>query len=551
MEKTEADKLIRLARNVSEILSSPENLRRALDATIGLIRSVLDAEACSIMLLDENEGKLRIAASSHLERDLWPRIRMPLGQGFAGKVAQSGEPLVVAEAPSDLHRDEDRRHRYSSTSFMCVPMKVKGRVIGVINVTNRRSREPFSSRHRDIIVALGNLVGLAIENARLLTSAQEITKRLEDVLEGIGDGVIAVNAEGEILHHNELALHYLGLKGGGCVGRRFEDVIPADLGPVFRELFEQTLTKRTLLRQEIRWSSGNGSGEPITLTVSTAPLYRYAHGNLSGVVFVIHDVSLRHQLDELQRIDEAKNNFLAIISHELRTPLTSIKGAIHLLRERLSNRLAPEDHNLFRIVEHNASRLLEQIVNILDVANIESGTTSLVLRPVNLSNLARRCVNRVRDEAERKKIEIVENYAADLDSVMGDEEKLARALGHIVDNAVKFTPHGGRVVVSTARRNGEVFIAVRDTGAGIDPAVRDQIFSKFVQAEGPMTRQSGGCGIGLFVARAFAELHGGHIEMSNVEGGGCEFRIVLPVVDIPAPDERTNAGRAESQKASG
>jgi len=550
MEKIEAEKLIWLTRHVSEVFSSPSDLQRALEATVDLVRAVLEAESCSIMLLDQQSEELQMAVSTNIERKVWPKIKTRVGEGFAGKVAVSGRPLLVLDASETYHPEQERRRRYKSGSFMCAPMKVKGRTIGVINVTDRKGEGPFSHEQLDVVVSLGNMAALAIENARLLTATAAASRQLREVLEGIGDGVIAVDTNGAILFHNEIALHYVGLESGRCTGRRLGEVIPEKLRPIFQELQEQTLAQRSHIHEEIEWDAPGSVGN-IPVTLSTTPLYRDARGRLFGVVFVIHDMTLHHKLYELKRIEEAKNNFLAIVSHELRTPLTAIMGAMHLLRQRLQGRVEQESLELFRILEQNSERLSQRIVNLLDVVNIENETISLTLRHVRLSSVAGRYVALMREAAQRKQIEIVEDYQNDPGPIFVDEEKIGRAIGHLVDNAIKFTPRGGRIAILTGQSDGEVYVSVRDSGAGIDPALRDRIFGKFVQGESHLTRQSGGCGIGLFVSRAFAELHGGRIETTNLAGGGCEFRLLLAPLNLQEAYERQMVESAGSPKAIG
>jgi PAS domain S-box-containing protein len=530
MGSYEAEKLIRLARHVSEIVSSPADLQKALEATVGIVSSVLEAEGCSVMFTDEDAGVLRLMASTDIDRSLWDTIESPLGEGYAGNVAATGRPLLVRNAAATDQLSEERRRRYTSGSFLCAPMKVRGRTIGVINVTNRRDHQPFTHEQLDAVVSLANLLGLAVDNAHLIERTDAMSRRLRDILEGIGDGIIAADTKGVVMHHNELALHYLGVDTRQCVGRRLSEVVPAGLAALFQELFERAMIERQHIHKECEFVD-KGTTSPRPLTLSAAPLYQDACGRLSGVVFAVHDMTLHQKIDELQRIDEAKNSFLAIISHELRTPLTSIKGATHLLRQRLETQIGSENLNLFRIIEQNSERLLRQIINMLDVANIQNQTASVTLRRVSLAAVVRQCAAQYVDHAKQKQIELTENYAHAPGLVQIDEEKIGRAVTHLLDNAIKFTPGGGSVSVAVGQHETEAFVTVRDSGAGIDPALRQRIFHKFVQGEGAMTRQTGGCGIGLYVARAFAELHGGRIETVNLENGGCEFRLVLPLPD--------------------
>jgi len=478
------------------------------------------------MLLDPSSNELRMAVSSNIERALWPEIRISPGEGYAGEVARSGEPLLVRRA-SDVRRAGATGRRYTNSSFMCAPMKVKGRTIGVLNVTNRKRKEPFTRQQLDMLVALANVAALAVENTRLLVATTSMGRRLRDVIEAIGDGVVAVDAGGVILLHNELALYYLGLKSGHYEGLRLGEAVPGNVRTVLATLRERTLAERAHFHEEVEWTIP-GSPGAVPLTVSTAPLYLETRGNLCGVVFVFTDMTLCHKVDELKRIEEAKNNFLAIISHELRTPLTSIKGACYLLRHRLQTTIDQESVELLRIVEQNTERLLRDIIDILDVVSIDTGTAALMLRrDANLAAIARQCVERFCEAAQAKNISIAEDYTDCPQTMMLDEEKVIRALEHLVGNAVKFSPFGTRMTVATGSTGREAFVAVRDSGPGIDPVLGDHIFRKFVQGEKPLTRQSRGYGIGLYVARGFAELHGGRIETINLPGGGCEFRLVL------------------------
>jgi PAS domain S-box-containing protein len=540
MTKREGAHLIDLARHISEIVASPGDLRRIFDRTVTMLQSVLDAECCSIMLLDQKNGVLRMAASTDIEPRLWSQIKAPLGEGFAGKVAATGKPLLVRDASDEPDRSESCKQRYSSRSFMCAPMKAKGRIIGVINITNRRDGRPFRPKQLDTIAVLANFVALAIENANLIADTDAINHRLHNVLEGIGDGVIAVDTREMILHHNEIATHYLGLRGLDCTGLTLSEAVPDDILPTVRELFRQTIRQRQHLHKDVQWTIDK-SGAPKPLTLSTTPLGDGRGGAPQGVVFVIHDMTLHHKVDELERIDEAKNNFLAIVSHELRTPLTSIKGAVHLLRGRVGSRLETEDDQLFKIIEQNSERLLRQIINVLDVANIQTHSISLNLKETDLRNLIDRSLKQVGDQAAKKEIRIIQKYGDDTRAVI-DDDKIFRVIAHLLDNAVKFTPRGGNVLIHAGGGEDEVFVSIKDTGQGIDPAIRERIFHKFVQGEGPLTRQSGGCGIGLYVARAFAELHGGRIEIRNLREGGCEFKLVVPRIEadeaVDGPDGR-------------
>lgn len=230
---------------------------------------------------------------------------------------------------------------------------------------------------------------------------------------------------------------------------------------------------------------------------------------------------------EAERANSLKDDFLATVSHELRTPLTGILGWMQMLR---SGQLVPDRHaRALETIDRNARALGQLVEDILDVSRIMSGKMQLEVEPVRVMDAVEAAIDAVRPAADARGIRL----QSTLDSsalVMGDAGRLQQVVWNLVSNAVKFTPKGGRVQIVVERRESSVTISVLDTGSGIAPEFLPHVFERFRQAEGGSTRQHGGLGLGLAIAKHLVELHGGTITAESLGvGSGALFTVTLPV----------------------
>ncbi len=232
---------------------------------------------------------------------------------------------------------------------------------------------------------------------------------------------------------------------------------------------------------------------------------------------------------DAEEASRMKDEFLATVSHELRTPLTSMLGWIYMLR---SSGLDEEGKmRALETIERNA-RLQAQIVeDILDVSRIITGKLHMEVVPVDLTSLIETSINAVRPAAAAKEITIETQLEAASQFVSGDANRLQQVFWNVFSNAVKFTPHGGRVRIQTRRVDSHVEISVSDTGQGISKDFLPYIFDRFRQADSSTTREHGGLGLGLAIVRHLVEMHGGTVRAeSSGEGGGATFTLELPLV---------------------
>jgi len=251
-------------------------------------------------------------------------------------------------------------------------------------------------------------------------------------------------------------------------------------------------------------------------------------GALAAHVNRMND-ELRRLYRELEAASLHKSEFLASMSHELRTPLNAILGFSQALRERLFGELNPKQEEYVDDILSSGNHLLSLINDVLDLSKVEAGQVELEPAPFSLREALERGVVMIRERATRDGVHVALAAASDVDIVTGDERRIRQVIFNLLSNAVKFTPAGGFVDVSATRVNGEVRVAVSDTGPGIAYTDRERIFEQFQQA-GAGVEQREGTGLGLALSKRLVELHGGRIWVDSEPGHGSTFVFTLPTV---------------------
>lgn len=260
--------------------------------------------------------------------------------------------------------------------------------------------------------------------------------------------------------------------------------------------------------------------------------------------------ALEKARDEAQAANRIKDEFLAMLSHELRTPLTSILGWARLLS---SNEL--DETNTRRgieSIERNAKTQSQLIEDILDVSRITSGKLKLEVRPVDLTGVIEEAIDAVLPAAEAKGIRLQRVLDSGTNMVSGDPVRLQQVVWNLLSNAIRFTPKGGNVQIRLERISSHTEIVVTDTGQGISPDVLPYVFERFRQADSSTTREHGGLGLGLAIARHLVEMHGGTVEVESAgKGLGATFTVKLPLMAMRTLDlsEERRAQPAASSAA--
>ena len=337
----------------------------------------------------------------------------------------------------------------------------------------------------------------------------EERNRLESLLASSADAVVAVDGDGLITFTNAAAEALFQTRRAEAVGKPFLHVVRD------HELSE--LASRCAKQGERGLRVIAYGPEQRWLQASAVPIE--GGGEWAGLV-ILHDLS------EVRKLDTIRRDFITNVSHELRTPLAAIKASAETLKEGALG--DPEAAAEFvRHIENETDRLAQMVEELLELSRIESGAAPLRIGVVPVAPLLERCVERFASQAERAGLSLAAEVSEGEElAVQGDEERLAQAVANLLHNAIKFTPAGGQVTVSAAVQDGEVAIAVRDTGIGISAEDRTRLFERFYKAADARGRP--GSGLGLAIVKHIVQAHGGRATVESRPGQGSTFTVLLP-----------------------
>ncbi|MEX2245445.1 MAG: ATP-binding protein [Dehalococcoidia bacterium] len=367
------------------------------------------------------------------------------------------------------------------------------------------ARAPLAGDELDELAAALNAAGTNVD--RIVGGLRHEHAQLEALLNASSDATIAVDGDGTVVYLNDGARGTFSA-GDGAIGRPFIEVVrDHDLNDLLIAAAQrrERSVRVVAYGQAQRWLQA--TAVPVEGAGSWAAL------------------SVFHDLTEVRRLDSVRRDFISNVSHELRTPLAGIRAAAETLQEG-----ALEDHGAAREflghIQRETDRMTQMVQELLELSRIESGAAPLRFVQLDASQMAEDTVRRFARQADRAGLAITAETPEGPLTIIGDGERLERALGNLVANAIKFTPAGGSVTVS-ARSNGpDVEISVRDTGMGIEPEQQARVFERFYKAD--RGRGEGGTGLGLAIVKHIVQAHEGTASVESKPGRGSTFTMRLP-----------------------
>ena len=507
-------------------ITAPTELQSTLRLFVKKVAMILQADKCAIMLYDKESGELQAQSPAFGLADEEVRtFRIRATQGISGESFRQNKPIICDDMIADPRTVKENVALLRVHNSLTVPLAIELRdenqevverqTIGVMHVFNKRGAGSFDEEDVRLLTVLARSAASVISNAQMFIAVSSAKQQLESTFQSMLSGVLVVGTTGQILLMNSAAKRIFGVPQSDGTGQNLASVVANEK---VQSLVSASLEDAEEKAEEVSLFT---PGERI-FQVQTA-LLRGENAAVTGVVATFNDIT------ELRNVERMKTEFVASVSHELRTPLTSIKGFIRTL---LDDSDGYYDHDtqaeFYQIIDQECDRLVRLINDLLNVSRIEAGRAlDLNLKPVDLRNLIARVVASQESYTTRHQIEI--DAPSDLPAAIADEDKIDQILTNLINNAIKYSPDGGVVVVAARNTGREIEVSVRDHGIGIPPDHLDKIFGRFHRVEGGDTRRAGGTGIGLYLVKHLVEAHHGRIRVLSEVSKGSTFSFTIPL----------------------
>ena len=343
---------------------------------------------------------------------------------------------------------------------------------------------------------------------------EQETKRLSSILSYMTDGVLATNRRGQIIMINDMATKQLGVKESEARKMNILKLLDIEDEYDLRDLITKV--------PELTIDSQDENGEFLSLRVRFA-LIRRESGFISGLVAVLHDTT------EQEKEERERRLFVSNVSHELRTPLTSVKSYLEALDEgALSEPVAPD---FIKVSLDETNRMMRMVSDLLSLSRIDNATSHLDIELTNFTAFITFILNRfdkIRSQNDDKKYEIIRDYPINSIWVEIDTDKMTQVIDNIINNAIKYSPDGGKITVSMKTTDTQMILSISDEGLGIPKKDLPRIFDRFYRVDKARSRAQGGSGLGLAIAKEIIKQHNGFIWAKSEYGKGSTFTIVLP-----------------------
>ncbi len=536
---------------ISVTVNQSLELEDILDRVADKVEQVMGLDIVLIFLLDKDKQKLNLVTHRGVSEGFLAGLaELEVGEGFNGRVAQTGEPLLVEDASEDPRLTREVVRQEGIRAEIIVPLKAKGNIVGTLTGATRQIRQ-FLNQEVELLAAIGNQVGMAIENARAYQKERKATqqalaseRRYREIFESAHDAIWIHDSHGNIIAANKATEELTGHKVEELLKMNVRDFLAEDglslARQVRRKLF---MGERIEEPYEQRLIRSDGNERVVKLTTN---LIR-ENGKLKGFLNIARDVTKEKEMqdklsrayqdlsDSHQRLKESQEQLIqaekltslgqlaASIAHEVNNPLSGVLTYAQLLARKIRSDNITKEVALDYLskMETELVRSTKLIRHLLDFAKQSPPT----FREVSLNDVVNRALELVRHSAELQHIQTIKELDPTLPNLMADFDQLYQVCTNLILNAIQAMPNGGKLTLRTSVSNRHLKLEVQDTGCGISPENMRKLFTPFFTTK----RESKGVGLGLAVAYGIIQRHQGRIEVQSKEGEGTTFTIYLPL----------------------
>jgi len=507
------DHLLEISRALTAQLDLDELLEMVLEAAT----EMLSGQASLIALREPDEGGFDIRASYGL-----PEALVPYFEPLLSDIPDYADPSRFHIPGLAEKLGEIVTHLgLQLQQVVALPMSIGDDLIGVLYVF-RAYGSSFTSNDRRVLASFADQAAIAVYNAQLYERVSQEKRRLDAILEYSADGVLILDSAQRIQVFNRALSRLTGWQAQAALGRHHDEVIrwahletDRDLSDAVAGGWPLPSARPLYVEGDLRRKNGG--------TVSVGIIYAPLFGQDRRLVNVIANV---RDITRFREADEIKSTFVSVISHELKTPVALIQGYAETLLRKDARWDPQTRQESLEVILEESDRLHHLIDNLLDASRLEAGKLPLEREPTALDALAERVAERFRTQTDRHNIEVA--FPEEFPPIEGDPTRLEQVINNLLSNAIKYSPEGGRIEIAGRSTGDEVIVTVTDQGVGIPFEEQPHIFESFFRGSREYQQQTAGAGLGLYLAKAIVEAHGGRIWVDSDPGEGAAFSFALP-----------------------
>ena len=484
----------------------------AARAIFGFCKNIIGAIGGYVALLSQDgaENELLFLDSGGLLCTVDPSLPMPI-RGLRGESYRTGKAVYHNDFAQSEWLNFLPTGHVTIDNVLFAPLMIEGKALGLLGLANKPGG--FTENDAHLASGFGELAAISLLNSRIWESLQHSEASYRTLVEASPDGVLALDADGQIIDCNEGLCQLLGYEKVKVKGNDIRKFLPAAMPA------ELTAQLRHKGRLEAEFEAVRQDGQ--TVTVWAKGVARVdEEGKLSQTVLYIRDIAERKKLDEL------KDELIGLVSHEIRTPLTVIMGGLNTLLSE-ETRLSPEEkRQLLQDAALETNSLSYLLGDLIELSRAQANRLSLNLEPVAIRSVIKGVVGKLEQQTSAHRFVI--DLPPRLPMVQADPIRIERILHNLLENAVKYSPRGGEIRVLAKRDGNHLVIGVRDQGVGISQADQTKLFIPFERLENRGLEEVKGAGLGLMVCRRLVEAHGGRIWVESQPSRGSTFFFTLP-----------------------
>ncbi|HCS38626.1 MAG TPA: hypothetical protein DIW44_03455 [Anaerolineaceae bacterium] len=505
------DYLLEISRALTQELDYDKLLERILQISL----EMLAGQAGIIALRTRTEG-WQIRISTGLPAAFLKYLEPQLAQIPEYEDPQDSELMIINQILNKFTQAVS----LGRLSSVGLPLITGQRVLGAIFVF--REYSGFSSDDKSLLSSFANQAAIAVKNAQLYAQVEYDRKRVTALLDSAADGILILTSDLTVERANPAFSFMIGTPVQDIITKNHDEVIHWSKKPHDMTLSEAVAGGWPLTPNATLYVEGDiirpGAVTPLPVGITYAPLLT-SEGNLLNIITTVRDITRFRQADEM------KTTFISVVSHELKTPVALIKGYVGTLRRedaRWDRKIVNES---LQIIEEEADRLAIYIENLLDATRLQANSFSLKRTDIQLAMVIQRVAERLQTQTSTH--QIVTKIPEDIPVIVADEIRINQLISNLVSNAIKYAPDG-KIEISAEVHGDNIIVCVSDEGPGINPNDAPFVFERFYRSP-DASKQTKGAGLGLFLAKAIVESHGGRIWIDPEKGKGACICFSLPI----------------------